>query len=88
MLHTKHNPPVDAPAEGQQEPDQPLDVPTEEPHQPANILAGDAEQPQEPNNPNPLPEQPPMPMANNQLNWFHFKPDFQENLKKMWKHIC
>ena len=66
------NPPVDAPAEGQQEPDHPLDIPTEDPHQPADLPAGDAEQPQEPNNPNPLPEQPPMPMANNQLNWVSF----------------
>ena len=60
----------------QQEPDHPLDIPIEEPHQPANIPAGDAEQPQKPNNPNPLSEQPPVPMANNQLNWSHFKPDF------------
>ena len=35
-----------------------------------------AEEPQEPNNPNPLPEHTPIPMANNQLNWSHFKPDF------------
>ena len=70
------NPQADTPAEGQQEPDYPSDILFEEPHQPANIPAGDTEQPQEPNNPNPLPEQPPMPMANNQLNWSHFKPDF------------
>ena len=37
---------------------------------------GEAEPPQEPNNPDPLPEQLPIPMANNQLNWSHFKPDF------------
>ena len=70
------NPPADAPAEEQQEPDYPLDVPFEELQQPANVPAGDAEQPQEPNNPDPLPEQPPAPMANNQLNWSRFKPDF------------
>ena len=76
------NPPADALAEGQQEPDHPLDIPIEEPHQPANIPAGDTEQPQEPNNPNPLPEQPPMPMANNQLNWSHLKPDFSGKPKE------
>ena len=70
------NPPADAPAEGQQEPDYPLDIPIEDPHQPADVPAGEAEQPQEPNNLSPLPEQPPVPMANNQLNWSHFKPDF------------
>ena len=86
------NPPEDVPAEEPQEPDHPLDVlvegpgEPEEPQQPANVPAGDAEQPQEPNNSNPLPEQPPAPMVNNQLNWYHFKPDFQENLKKMQKH--
>ena len=82
------NPPADTPAEEQQEPDHPSDIPVEEPHQPANIPAGDAEHPQEPNIPNPLPEQPPMSMANNQLNWSHFKPDFSGNPKKMQKHIC
>ena len=70
------NPPADALAEEQLGTDHPLDIPIEEPHQPANVPAGDAEQPQEPNYPNPLPEQPPIPMANNQLNWSHFKPDF------------
>ena len=72
------NPPADTPAEEQQAPNHPLDVLVEEPHQPANIPAGDPEQPQEPNNSNLLPEQPPMPMANNQLNWSHFKPNFSE----------
>ena len=76
------NPPADIPAEEQQEPDHLLDLPVEGPEdpegpqQPENIPAGEAEPPQEPNNPNPLPEQPPIPMANNQLNWSHFKPDF------------
>ena len=41
-----------------------------------NIPAEGAEEPQEPKNPNTLPEQPPMPMANNQLNCSHFKCDF------------
>ena len=41
-----------------------------------NVPVGEADPPQKPNNPDPLPEQPPMPMANNQLNWSHFKPDF------------
>ena len=41
-----------------------------------------AEEPQEPNNPNPLPEHPPMPMANNQLNWSHFKPNFLGKLEE------
>ena len=58
-------------AEGPGETEEP-----EEPHQPVNIPAEGAEEPQEPNNPNPLPQHPPVPMANNQLNWSHFKPDF------------
>ena len=76
------NPPVDILAEGQQELDHPLDILIEESHQPANVLAGDAEQSQEPNNPNPLPEQSPVPMENNQLNWSHFKPDFSGKPKE------
>ena len=76
------NPPADTPAEGQQESDHPLDVLIEEPHQPANVPAGDKEQPQEPNNPNPLPEETPVPMANNQLNWSHFKSDFSGKPKE------
>ena len=43
-------------------PNQPLDLPAEEPDQP--------------NNANPLPENLPIPMANQHLNWPHFKPDF------------
>ena len=76
------NQPQDIPAEEPLEPDHPLDIPVEQPgepegpQQPVNIPVGEAEQPQEPNNLNPLPEQPPIPMANNQLNWSHFKPDF------------
>ena len=41
-----------------------------------NVPAEGAEGPQEPNNPNQLPQHPHMPMANNQLNWSHFKSDF------------
>ena len=73
------NQPLDIPAEEPQEQNQHLDVPAEEPeepNQPLNIPAEGAEEPQNPNNPNPLPEHPPMPMANNQLNWSHFKPNF------------
>ena len=65
------NQPVDFPAEEpeQQQPNQPLDIPAEE-----------TEEPEEPNNPNPLPENLPVPMANQyHLNWSHFKPDF------LWK---
>ena len=76
------NPPADGPAEEPQEPNHPLDILAGEPHQPANVPAGDTEQPQEPNNPSPLPEQPPVPMANNQLNWSHFKPDFSGKPKE------
>ena len=82
------NPPVNIPAEEPQEPDHPLDVPVEGPGEPegplkpVNIPAGEAEQSQEPNNPNPLPEQPLMSMANNQLNWSHFKPDFSGKAKE------
>ena len=82
------NPPADIPAKEPQEPNHPLDIlvegpeEPEEPQQPANIPAGDAEQAQEPNNSNPLPEQPPMPMANNQSNWSHFKPDFSGKPKE------
>ena len=58
-------------------PNQPADLPAEEPeepNQPLNIPAEGPGEPEEPDNPNPLPE-PPTPMANNQLNWSHFKPD-------------
>ena len=69
-------------AQERQEPHHPLDILVEGLgeakglQQPVNIPVREAEQPQEPNNPNPLPEQPPTPLANNQLNWSHFKPDF------------
>ena len=61
-------------------PNQPLDLPTEEPEQPIQPLDIPAEGPEEPDQPtipNPLPENPPIPMANqHHLNWSHFKPDF------------
>ena len=63
--HHPPNQPVNITAEEPQEPNQPLNIPVE-----------GAEEPQEPNNPNPLPEHLPVLMANNQLNWSHFKPDF------------
>ena len=47
-----------------------------EPHHPVHIPAEDIEQPQDPGNPNPIPVQPPIQMANNQLNWSHFRPEF------------
>ena len=70
------NPPADTPVEEQQEPEYLVDAPIEEPHHPTNIPAGDAEEPQDPGNFNPVPAQPPIPMANNQLNWSHFRPEF------------
>ena len=73
-LPQQHNPAVDAPTEEQQELDHPTDDPIEE--HPTNAPAEDIEQPQNPGNPKPLPVQPPMPMANNQLNWSHFRPEF------------
>ena len=57
--------PLDLLAEDQDQPNQPLDIPAEKP-----------EEPEEPNNPNPLTENPPIPVANQHLNWSHFKPDF------------
>ena len=56
-------------------PNQLLNIPAEEPqgpNQPLDVPAEGTEEPQEPNNPNPLPENPPVPMANNQLNWSYF----------------
>ena len=70
------NPPEDTPVEEQQEPDHCIDTTIEEPDHPENISAGDAEEPQDPGNFNPVPVQPLIPMANNQLNWSHFRPEF------------
>ena len=76
-LPQEPNPPADTPAGKQQEePDCPVGILLEEPHHPAHIPARDAEQPWEPGNPNLLPVQPPILMANNQLNWSHFRPEF------------
>ena len=75
-LSQQSNPPADAPTEDQQELDHPADHPIEE--HPTNIPVEDIEQAQNPGNPNPLPVQPPIPMANNQLNWSHFRPEFSE----------
>ena len=57
-------------------------LPIEEPPHPANIPAGDPEEPQDPGNFNPVPAQPPVPMANNQLNCSDFRPEFSGKPKK------
>ena len=62
------NQPLDLPAEEREQPNPPLDIPAEEPEEP--------EESEQPNNPDFLPENPPIPMANQHLNWSHFKPDF------------
>ena len=82
------NQPCDIPAEQRQEPNLPTDIPAkelQEPNHPLDALVegpGEAEPPQEPNNSDPLPELPPVTMANNQLNWSHFKPDFSGKPKE------
>ena len=70
------DPPADAPVEKQQEQEPLVDAPIEEPPHPTNIPGGDAEEPQNPGNFNPVWAQPPILMANNQLNWSHFRPEF------------
>ena len=70
------DPPADAPVEEQQEQEPLIDTPIEEQPHPANVPGGDAEEPQNPGNFNPVPAQPPILMANNQLNWSHFRPEF------------
>ena len=67
---------MDLPAEEPEQPNQPLDIPAEGP-----------EEPDQPNNPNPLPENLPVPMANNHLNWSHFKPDFSGKPEDMEAHL-
>ena len=47
-----------------------------------NILVGDIGEPQNPGNLNSIPTQPPVLMANNQLNWSHFRPEFSGNPKE------
>ena len=70
------NPPADAPVEEQQE---------HEPHvnNPADAPVGDAEEPQNPDNLNTVPVQPSILMANNQLNWSHFRPEFSGKPKEV-----
>ena len=70
------NPPANAPVEEQQEQEPHVDAPIEEPPHPTNIPVGDAEEPQNTGNFNPIPAQPPILMANNQLNWSHLRPEF------------
>ena len=82
------DPPANTPVEEQQEQEPLIDAPIEEPPHPTNVTGGDAEEPQDPGNFNPVWAQSPILMANNQLNWSHFRPDFQENPRKMQKHIC
>ena len=76
------NPPANAPVEEQQQPEHLVGDPIEEPHHAANVPAGDTEEPQDPGNFNPVPVQPPLPMANNQLNWSHFRPEFSGKPKE------
>ena len=68
--------PAKAPVEEQQAQEPHIDAPIEELHHPMNVPAGDAEEPQNPGNLNLIPTEPPIPMADNQLNWFHFRPEF------------
>ena len=79
-LPQQSNLPVDAPTQEQKESDHSADNLIAE--HPANAPAEDVEQPQNPGNPNPLPVQPPIPMANNQLNWSHFRPEVSETPNK------
>ena len=83
--HYPTNQPDEVPTDLPQEPNPAADVPVErpgeaeeqqEPQHPMHIPIEDVEQPQDPGNPNPIPVQPPIPMANNQLNWSHFRPEF------------
>ena len=74
-LPQEYNPLTDAPAE-EQELDHPVGAPIEEPHHPTHAPAEDIEPPQDPGNPNPIPVQSCASMANNQLNWSHFRPEF------------
>ena len=83
--HYPPNQPHEVPADLPQESNLPADIPIEgpgeageqqEPPHPMFIPVEDVEEPQDPGNPNPLPVQPPIPMANNQLNWSHFRPEF------------
>ena len=76
------NPPAKAPVEEQQEQEPHVDAPIEELHHLMNVPVGDAGEPQNPGNLNPIPAQPPILMANNQLNWSHFRPEFSGKPKE------
>ena len=76
------NPPVKAPVEEQQEQEPHVDAPIEELHHLTNVLVGDTGEPQNPGNLNPIPTQPPVLLANNQLNWSHFRPEFSGKPKE------
>ena len=75
-----HQVPADAP----QEPNPPADAPVEEKQEkgathtndPIEAPVVDAEELQNPGNPNPVPAHLPVLMANNQLNWSHFRSQF------------
>ena len=66
--HEESNPPAKAPVEEQQAQEAHVDAPIKELHHLMNIPVGEAEEPQNPGNPNLIPTQPPILMANNQLN--------------------
>ena len=74
--HEEPNPPAKAPVEEQQAHEPHVDAPIEELHHLMNILVGDAEEPKNPGSLNLIPTQSPILMANNQLNWSHFRPEF------------
>ena len=74
--HREPNPPAEAPVQEQQAQEFHVDASIEELHHLVNILVGDTERPQNPGNPNLIPAQPPILIANNQLNWSHFRPGF------------
>ena len=83
--HYPQNQPYEVPTDLPQEPNPPADIPVEgpeeageqkEPQHPMHIPVEDIEQPWDPGNPNLIPVQPPIPMANNQLKWSHFRPEF------------
>ena len=76
------NPPAKAPVEEQQAQEPHVDTPIEELHHLANVPVGDKEEPQNPGNLNLIPAQPPILMANNQLNWSHFRPEFSGKPKE------
>ena len=80
--HKEPNPPAEAPVEEQQVQEPHVDTPIEELHHLMNIPVGDAEEPQNPGNPNLITAQPPILMANNQLNWSHFRPEFSGKPKE------